>query len=398
MAIKLCHHIKEDGIWCGSAALHGRDYCYAHLTFRGRRMRAAQQKRKHAWRLELPLLEDLNAVQVAIMQVLDAITEHRIDRHDAGQLLYGLQNAASNLRGEQRASFEVSPSAENRCVSYDSFEEDYGLVEDETSVGEKPDSAAAEVAARVEVAPAVAGQQAETHPPLLPTTVEPGVEPVAAKKEAATEAAEDAAPSPIIIDKLMAVAEGYPADSPAGAYPALTDVREAPRKPPRGLRPPKAVRQSAEEAAALAGERRAMGGECGRLENGEIVPCTKCEAHVYKRLAQFWDARNHPPYWLPVSRTMACDDCNYKRMTTMERHRGEPIPALFLTYIKAKGDGGEDPGDFNSYLSLLGDIEETGLIPDAWSERLRKWREQDGDSDGDAGDEESGEEETKASA
>jgi hypothetical protein len=397
MAIKLCHHIKEDGIWCGSAALHGRDYCYAHLTFRGRRMRAAQQARKRAWRLELPLLEDLNAVQVAIMQVLDAITEHRIDRHDAGHILYGLQNAATNLRGEGRASFEVDLSAENRCVSYDSFEEDYGLVEDETSAGEKPKSAA-EVAASVEVAPAVPGPQAEANPPLLPTTVEPGAEPVAAKKEAATEAAGDAAPSPIIIDKLMAVAEDYPSGPPAGADSALTGVREAPRKPPRGLRPPKAVRQSAEEAAALAEERRAMGEECGRLDNGEIKPCNQCEAQVYKRLAQRWESDNHPPGWLALSSTMACADCKDKRMTTMDRHRGEPIPALFLIYIKAQGDGGEDPGDFETYLNVITDIEKTGLIPDAWRERLRPPTERDGDFQGDTVEAGDGEEDAEASA
>src|SRR5271166_3140117 len=133
MAIKLCHHIKEDGIFCQGAALHDRDYCYAHLTFRGRRMRAAQQQaRGKTRRLDLPPLEDLNAVQVAIMQVLDAITGGRIERHDAGHLLYGLQTAASNLRGKDRVSFEVSPSAENRCPSYDSFEEDFELTEDET--------------------------------------------------------------------------------------------------------------------------------------------------------------------------------------------------------------------------------------------------------------------------
>src|SRR5208283_4667980 len=96
MAIKLCHHIKEDGILCKSAALHGRDYCYSHLTFRGRRMRIAQQRaRQRPSRLELPPLEDLNAVQVAIMQVLDAITGDRIERHDAALVLYGLQQASS---------------------------------------------------------------------------------------------------------------------------------------------------------------------------------------------------------------------------------------------------------------------------------------------------------------
>ena len=66
------------------------------------------------------------------MQVLDAITGDRIERHAAGHLLYGLQQAASNLRGKDHVSFEVAPSAENRCLSYDSFEEDFELTSGDT--------------------------------------------------------------------------------------------------------------------------------------------------------------------------------------------------------------------------------------------------------------------------
>ena len=228
MAIKLCRHIKEDGIWCKSAALHGHDYCYSHLTFRGRRIRSAQQARKHAWRLELPPLEDLNAVQVAIMQVLDAVTEHRIERHDAGLLLYGLQQAASNLRGKDHVLFEVAPSAENRCLSYDSFEEDFELTEDDAVV-QATDSSVT---------------QAEVSPTSPPTDSGKDGAPAPGEK-IAVERADVTAPSSIIVAKIHAVADDDPADSPASPEPASAEVPEAPRKPPRGLRPPNAVRQSA---------------------------------------------------------------------------------------------------------------------------------------------------------
>ncbi len=413
MALKLCHHIKENGIWCGSAALHGRDYCYAHLIFRGRRMRSAQQARKHAWRLELPPLEDLNAVQVGIMQVLDAITEHRIERHDAGHLLYGLQTAASNLRGKEgRVSFEVEPSAENRCVSYDSFEADFGLTEDETTAEEKSDAvaaagspASADVAlAGVQAAGspasadvALAGVQAQAGTPIAGNEAD---EPVVAKKETATESAGEEAPSPIVIDKLMAIADDGPADSPENPGLAPAEATEAPRKPPRGLRPPNAVRQSPEEAAALAKERQATAEECGRLDNGEVMPCRKCGVQVWKRLAQYWEGSKHPPDWLPTTGgPIDCLDCQLKHLTTLGRHLDEPMPPMFNLYMILTRDGGEDPGDFDNYFWTLRDsIAKTGQIPEPWAERVRNWAEREPDSEDDAAEAGDGEEETEASA
>ncbi|HME32088.1 MAG TPA: hypothetical protein VKG65_04985 [Terriglobales bacterium] len=396
MAIKLCHHIKQDGIWCRSAALQGRDYCYFHLTYRGRRMRVAQHRaRQQAWRLELPPLEDLNAVQVGIMQVLDAITEHRIARHDAGHLLYGLQTAASNLRGKEgRVSFEVDPSAENRCVSYDSFEEDFELTDDETTSEEKSDSAAAGPPASAEVA--LAGVQAQAGTPVAGN--EAG-EPVAARKETATESAGEEAPSPIVIDRLMAVADDGPADSPAGPELASGEAPDAPRKLPRGLRPPNAVRQSPEEAAALAKEYQGTAEECGRLDNGEIMPCRKCEVHLWKRLAQYWEGSKHPPDWLPTTGGIDCLDCQLKHLTTLGRHLDEPMPPMFELYIILKRDGGEDPGSFDNYFWTLRDsITRTGEVPEPWAERVRNRAERDRDSEDDAAEAGNGEEETEASA
>lgn len=48
--------------------------------------------------LELPLLEDANAIQVAIQEIMQAILDRRIDSKRAGLLLYSLQLASSNIR------------------------------------------------------------------------------------------------------------------------------------------------------------------------------------------------------------------------------------------------------------------------------------------------------------
>jgi hypothetical protein len=48
--------------------------------------------------LELPFLEDANAVQVTIQEIMQAILDRRIDNKRAGLLLYSLQLASSNIR------------------------------------------------------------------------------------------------------------------------------------------------------------------------------------------------------------------------------------------------------------------------------------------------------------
>jgi hypothetical protein len=49
-------------------------------------------------RLELPPLEDANAVQMAIMRVQKALIDDEISEKKAGLLLYSLQMASSNLK------------------------------------------------------------------------------------------------------------------------------------------------------------------------------------------------------------------------------------------------------------------------------------------------------------
>jgi len=135
--VRLCEHIKTNGEFCGSPALRGRNYCYFHLTHIGRRIRAERMREEMRTKaadalqqpaaLELPLLEDADSIQLALMQVLDAILHNRIDAKRAGLVLYGLQTAAGNLANgadfsQQRGAAVVS--------GYDAFEEDYELDEE----------------------------------------------------------------------------------------------------------------------------------------------------------------------------------------------------------------------------------------------------------------------------
>ena len=127
-----CRHIKTNGEFCGSPALRGRTYCYFHLTHIGRRLRAARNHaRAHATSpenavvpLQLPPFEDADAIQIALMQVVDAILHNRIDSKRAGLVLYALQTASSNLNNG--ADFQQNATA-TVASRYDDFEEDFEL-------------------------------------------------------------------------------------------------------------------------------------------------------------------------------------------------------------------------------------------------------------------------------
>ncbi|HZP22854.1 MAG TPA: hypothetical protein VFB04_05365 [Terriglobales bacterium] len=134
-----CEHIKVNGEFCGSPALRGRNYCYYHLTYIGRRMRAqrAQANATDASTvaLELPPLEDAASIQMSLMQVIDAILHNRLDTKRAGLVLYALQTASANLA---RADFRQTQGA-TVASGYDDFEEDFELGDatPELQVGEE---------------------------------------------------------------------------------------------------------------------------------------------------------------------------------------------------------------------------------------------------------------------
>jgi hypothetical protein len=98
-----CQHVKVNGTQCGSPALRRRRFCFFHDRIRREQARiaadaAAQRK------FNLPLLEDANSVQIALMKVIQMLGSGRMDHKTASLVLYALQTASINLR---YASFEV---------------------------------------------------------------------------------------------------------------------------------------------------------------------------------------------------------------------------------------------------------------------------------------------------
>jgi len=132
MAYKYCQHVRENGTFCGSGAVKGRAYCYFHLRVRARHLAMAQaQSQEKPWHPELPPLEDMHAVQVALMQVADALAQDAIDPRRAALLLYALQQAASNLRATTAwfmpSRFQLSSEKEGAVVDYPGLESEFGL-------------------------------------------------------------------------------------------------------------------------------------------------------------------------------------------------------------------------------------------------------------------------------
>ncbi len=128
-----CEHVKANGHFCGSPAMRGRSYCFFHIIDIGRRLRL-QRYFDHGLQapaIELPLLEDAASIQLALVQVTDALLKGTLDRKTAGLVLYSLQTASLNLRNVQKEAEADSGNA--ICNRYDSFEQDYELDVAETA-------------------------------------------------------------------------------------------------------------------------------------------------------------------------------------------------------------------------------------------------------------------------
>jgi len=109
MQYETCSHIKEDGTCCGSPALQHRKYCRHHLIARGRRLRRARALRDNVpFRLDLPALDDLAAVQVALSEITHALGSGQLDYRTAGKMLYAIQQTTSVIKF--RAKLEAAQS------------------------------------------------------------------------------------------------------------------------------------------------------------------------------------------------------------------------------------------------------------------------------------------------
>jgi len=101
-AVPICIHTAVNGKRCQLVAMRGRKFCYFHDEAERRRRASARITRRLANRarrtINLPVLEDANAIQLALMETMHALIDQRLDRHDAGLLFYALQTASANVK------------------------------------------------------------------------------------------------------------------------------------------------------------------------------------------------------------------------------------------------------------------------------------------------------------
>ena len=145
-SIPRCQHIKVNGTQCGSPALRRHRFCFFHKKWHGERILInTRRARKVRASIDMPVLEDANSVQVAVMQIMNLILSGRIDTKSAGLLLYALQTASLNLKHTRFEPLETRVIIDPRNVPDTPLgadpwsEEDYEDLEDEEDYDHEDD-------------------------------------------------------------------------------------------------------------------------------------------------------------------------------------------------------------------------------------------------------------------
>ncbi len=139
--IALCNHLKSNGIYCASPALRGQAHCYFHANWHRNYVNGKPAP------FALPLLEDANAIQLAIQRVIRAILTGELDNKRAGLILFALQTASANLKNTDFEPFKLQPTAlrQTREPQLEDIEEEEEEEEEEQEEGEQiPDDEAEE--------------------------------------------------------------------------------------------------------------------------------------------------------------------------------------------------------------------------------------------------------------
>lgn len=85
---------------CGSPAVRHNRFCYHHKRQREQllELNADRARSSRNSEFNLPLLEDANAIQVSLTQIMRLLASGQIDRKTASLMLYSLQIATTNLQ------------------------------------------------------------------------------------------------------------------------------------------------------------------------------------------------------------------------------------------------------------------------------------------------------------
>ena len=100
--IRVCTHIKVNGVPCGSPALHGEIFCYFHQRMiRG--VRTPAKSRLHP----IAFIENEEGIQASLMEIINALVRNTIDFRRAQLVLRALHIAVKN---SPRVHFNINKS------------------------------------------------------------------------------------------------------------------------------------------------------------------------------------------------------------------------------------------------------------------------------------------------
>jgi hypothetical protein len=141
-----CQHIKVNGTQCGSPALRRSRFCFFHKRFQDEQIKLSTDRARRApATFVLPVLEDANSIQIALMQVMRLLLSRQIDPKTASLLLYALQTASTNLRMTKFEPYRYSVILDPRDVANTPLQSDAwnenDFEEDDDEIEEEEDEA-----------------------------------------------------------------------------------------------------------------------------------------------------------------------------------------------------------------------------------------------------------------
>src|SRR5436309_13767025 len=84
--IPRCRHLKVNGTQRGSPALKDHRFCYFHQQWHERKLVInSARARKVRGTFSLPVLEDANAIQLSVMQIMQLLLSGQLEQKTGGR-------------------------------------------------------------------------------------------------------------------------------------------------------------------------------------------------------------------------------------------------------------------------------------------------------------------------
>lgn len=90
--VRICRHIKDDGLRCGTPALNGRNFCYHHHRAHHPGARIGTR------RYRMPLLDSVASLQIALAHTLQALSTGELTPKQANSMMYGISLGTNLIR------------------------------------------------------------------------------------------------------------------------------------------------------------------------------------------------------------------------------------------------------------------------------------------------------------